>query len=64
MFPSSQAEWVVLTEWATIDEALADGSSDEVSSRYSDAFGDGLSRLEHHVGALSATLLNATNWTV
>lgn len=64
LFPSSQPDWLVLTEWATLDEALADGSGDEVCGRFADALGDRVCRLDYTVGRLSATLLSATTWTV
>ncbi len=64
LFPSSQPDWIVLTEWATVDEAVADGDPVAVASRYREALGPDVSNLEYNVAALSATLLNATNWTV
>ncbi|MBM3274763.1 MAG: hypothetical protein FJZ00_06400, partial [Candidatus Sericytochromatia bacterium] len=63
LFPSKQAEWLVLTEWASLDDALAAGSAEEVFARYSRQAGKSLSRLEYNVAALSATLLNANAWT-
>ena len=63
LFPSSQPDWIVLTEWASIDEALADNDGDSVVDRYAAALGGAVSRLEFQAGALSATLLNSTNWT-
>ena len=64
LFPSSQPDWIVLTEWATVDEAAADGDPGEVAARYTEALGSDVSNLAYNVAALSATLLNATNWTV
>ncbi len=64
LFPSSQPEWIILTEWATVDEAAGDGDPDTVFARYGDALGPDVSNLAYNVAALSATLLNATNWTV
>jgi len=64
LFPSSQPDWIVLTEWATVAEAAADGDPDTVIARYGDALGPDVSNLAYNVAALSATLLNATNWTV
>lgn len=64
LFPSSQPDWIVLTEWATVEEAIADGDVEAVGARYRAALGSDVSNLAYNVGALSATLLNATNWTV
>ncbi len=64
LFPSSQPEWIVLTEWATLEEAKADGAPEEVVARYQQDFAEQLSGLEYTVGSLSATLLNAHNWAV
>ena len=64
LFPSSQPDWIVLSEWATVEEAIADGGPDAVGGRYREALGSDVSNLAYNVGALSATLLNATNWTV
>ena len=64
LFPSSQPDWIVLTEWATIEEAAGDGVPDAVATRYTEALGPDVSNLAYNVAALSATLLNATNWTV
>lgn len=64
LFPSSQPDWIVLTEWATVDEAIADGEPETVTDRYREALGPDVSNLAYNVAALSATLLNATNWTV
>ena len=62
LFPSSQPDWIVLTEWATVDEAVRDGDPDAVSARYRAAFGSDVSNLTYNIASLSATLLNATNW--
>jgi hypothetical protein len=64
LFPSSQPDWITLTEWATVDEALGDGEGETVIERYREALGADVSNLAYNVAALSATLLNATNWTV
>lgn len=64
LFPSTQPNWIVLTEWTTIAEALSDHAADPVVDRYAAALGAGVSRLEYQIGALSATLLNTTDWTV
>ena len=64
LFPSSQPDWIVLSEWATVDEAAGDGDPDSVIARYTDALGSDVSNPAYNVAALSATLLNATNWTV
>ena len=64
LFPSSQPEWLVLTEWATLDEATGDGTAAEVIGRYEAEFGGQVSGLEYNVAGLSATLLNTNNWTV
>ena len=64
LFPSSQPEWLLLTEWATVEEAEADGDAKQIVDRVEAAFPSQLSRLEYNVAALSATLLNAHNWTV
>jgi hypothetical protein len=62
LFPSKQAEWLVLTEWASMDDALAAGSAEEVLDRYGRQAEKSLSRLEYNIAALSATLLNANAW--
>ena len=64
LFPSSQPDWIVLTEWATVDEAVEDGEPDAVAGRYREALGSDVTNLSYNVATLSATLLNATNWTV
>lgn len=64
LFPSKQADWLVLTEWASLDDALAAGSAEEVLDSYRRQAGKSLSRLEYNIAALSATLLNANAWTV
>ena len=64
LFPSSQPDWIILTEWATVTEAAGDGDPDAVATRYTEALGPDVSNLAYNVAALSATLLNATNWTV
>jgi len=63
LFPSKQPDWVVLTEWACLDDALADGSPVDVAKRYSDQSEAWVSRLEYNVCVLSATLLNSNAWT-
>lgn len=64
LFPSSQPDWIVLTEWATVDEAVGDGEPDAVAGRYREALGSDVTNLDYNIASLSATLLNATNWTV
>ena len=64
LFPSSQPEWLVLTEWATLDEATGDGTAADVIARYQREFEGQLSGLDYNVAGLSATLLNINNWTV
>lgn len=64
LFPSSQPDWIVLSEWATVQEAIADGAPEAVAGRYREALGSDVTKLSYNVAALSATLLNATNWTV
>lgn len=63
LFPSRQPEWLVLTEWASVSEASADGTAAEVCARYRREFATGVDRLEYNVATLSATLLNADSWT-
>ncbi len=63
LFPSAQPDWIVLTEWATAADALADNEADPVVERYGAALGKGAARLEYQVGAHSATLLNTSDWT-
>ena len=64
LFPSTQPEWLILTEWATLADAESDGDAEQVINRLRAAFPGQLSRFEYNVAALSATLLNAHNWTV
>ena len=64
LFPSSQPDWIVLSEWATAGEAIADGGPEAVTDRYGEALGSDVSNMSYNVAVLSATLLNATNWTV
>lgn len=63
LFPSSQPEWLVLTEWASIRDALADGTPAELTERYRRQLEPAISGLEYNLAALSATLLNADSWT-
>ncbi len=63
LFPSKQAEWLLLTEWASLDDAAAEGSPEEVVGRHARESGASLSRIEYNMAALSATLLNANAWT-
>ena len=62
LFPSSQPEWLILTEWATLEEAESDGDAEQVVNRFEGAFPSQLSRLQYNIASLSATLLNAHNW--
>lgn len=64
LFPSSQPDWIVLSEWATVEEAVTDGAPETVAERYREALGSDVSNLTYNIASLSATLLNATNWTV
>ncbi|MBL8269921.1 hypothetical protein [Steroidobacter sp.] len=64
MFPSKQAQWQVLTEWASLDGARSEGAAEQVVERYSLAFGGAIRNAQHHVAALNATLLNSNSWTV
>lgn len=63
LFPSKQAEWLLLTEWASLDDAAAEGAPEEVVGRHARESGASLSRIEYNIAALSATLLNANAWT-
>lgn len=62
LFPSKQAEWVMLVEWASLSDAMATGPGDAPVEQASQANGWALDSLDYHVGALSATLLNADSW--
>ena len=64
LFPSSQPEWLVLTEWATLAEAKADGGVEQITERFAAAFPGQASGFQYNVAALSATLLNSESWTV
>jgi hypothetical protein len=61
-FPSKQADWQVLTEWASVDAARADGTPDEVVQRYTVVFNDAICDVQYHAALLSATLLNSNGW--
>lgn len=61
-FPSSQPEWIILTEWASVDDANEVGDEQEVVVVYEQRFSGQVSGLDYNVAALSATLLNAHNW--
>lgn len=63
LFPSKQADWLLLTEWASFDDAAADGSPETVAGRQARESGASLTRIEYNIAALSATLLNANAWT-
>lgn len=63
LFPSKQAQWQVLTEWASLDAARVDGAPEDVVQRYTVTFGDGIRDVQYHAAALSATLLNSNSWT-
>lgn len=63
LFPSSQPEWIVVTEWAAVADALAYDDRHPVEGSCIAAIGDGVSSLSFHVGVHSATLLNASTWT-
>lgn len=62
LFPSRQAQWQVLTEWASVDAADADGSAAEVMARYTVALGNAIRNVQYQAAALSATLLNSNSW--
>ncbi len=64
LFPSSQPEWIILSEWATLGEAEADGTPEEVIDRYEQAVPDAVTNTSYNVAVLSATLLNSGNWSV
>ena len=64
MFPSREAHWQVLTEWASLDAARDDGAPAEVKQRYATTFGKAIRDVQYHAAALSATLLNSNSWTV
>jgi hypothetical protein len=64
LFPSSQPEWIILSEWATLDEAIADGGAEDIEAKVQSAVPGATSNLTYNVAALSATLLNAGNWAV
>ena len=64
LFPSKQAEWILLVEWASLSDALAAGPGDAPVEDAARKNGWTVDRLEYHVGALSATLLNADSWSV
>lgn len=62
LFPSKEAHWQVLTEWASLDAARADGTSAEVIQRYAMAYGDTIRGVQYHAATLSASLLNSNSW--
>lgn len=64
LFPSKQPEWIVVTEWASLGEALQDGGADEVVARYRQVLPDAAAAAApFNVAGLSATLLNPDAWT-
>jgi hypothetical protein len=63
LFPSKQAHWQLLTEWASLDAARVDGAPEEVVQRYASTFGAGIRDVQYHAAGLSATLLNSNSWT-
>lgn len=62
LFPSKQADWLLLVEWACLADALADGAPEACIARAVAAHPGALDRLEYGVSGLSATLLNCDNW--
>lgn len=63
LFPSKQAEWQILSEWATLAEATAEGSPAAIMAGVQKALGPTVTDLQYNAATLSATLLNAHNWT-
>lgn len=62
MFPSSQPDWFVLMEWASLDAARAHASHAETVERYRQIEGVRAETVQYNVAGLSATLLNTNNW--
>lgn len=62
VFPSRQAHWQVLTEWASLDAARADGVPEEVVQRYTITFGAAIRDVQYHAAVLSTILLNSNSW--
>jgi hypothetical protein len=60
LFPSSQPEWQILNEWATLSEATASGDS---AADLQTVTGGMATGIEYGTATLSATLLNAETWT-
>lgn len=63
LFPSRQADWMILVEWPSLRDAHATDSGEAVVAYYQREHGATVSRVEHNVAALSATLLNSDSWT-
>lgn len=64
LFPSKQPQWLVLTEWASLSEALQDGTPETVVARYAAVLpGATVATVPCNVAGLSATLLNPDAWT-
>ncbi len=64
MFPSKQAEWVLLVEWASLSDAQTAGPCDSRVEEAANKNSWKVDNLEYHLGALSATLLNADSWNI
>ncbi len=63
LFPSKQAEWVLLVEWPSTHDAGQFVSVEKPIQNAAQERGWELERVEYQVGALSATLLNTNSWT-
>jgi hypothetical protein len=60
--PSDEPEWIAITEWAAMQDAVGSDEPENVIDRHDDRFGDAVSRLAYTVGTHQFTLLNPSLW--
>ena len=63
LFPSSQPQWQIVNEWASLDAVAPQGGAQQAVPQLADALQVAAPTVEYTVAALSATLLNARGWT-
>ena len=60
--PSDEPEWVMIAEWAAVEQAVRSGEPEDVIDRHEDRFGEAVSQLAYTVGTHQFTLLHSSLW--
>jgi hypothetical protein len=62
LFPSSQPEWQILNEWASLADADKQGDAAKVTEGFASDCPMVIGEIQYTLSALSATLLSADTW--